>query len=326
MSSGSAETVDSVFKQYVQEQHFWKAVAEATRGELTLLARHARIRAETEARAKTLGSVVGKLYRKPDRYRQLADFRDLAGARVIVPFVSDVDPMAAAIGSHPSLDIITDETKVPQVAELSYQARHLDVQLLDDLVPSGWPTDFERRPALCEIQIQTFAQNLWANTSHLVTYKRTLPADIERRITRLIALCEIFDSESEQARDLALQSTDVIGSVADDLVRYFLALTGVGHDVDTTLAVVAMLYSAVADNERDTYRDRIETFVDQHAERLGSLLTSDPGSHGIPMLVRPEILFVLERLSNAQMSLERVWSESFPEADLGAIARAWGPE
>ncbi len=97
--------------------------------------RNTRVLGKVEAHAKTTGSVIGKTYRKPDDYSSLDAFRDLAGARVLVPFADDVEPLAHEIHAHPDITVFLDEVKVRKPDHLTYQARHLDIVLSPDVAP-----------------------------------------------------------------------------------------------------------------------------------------------------------------------------------------------
>lgn len=324
VSATSQPPINEIFQQHLEEVSFWQLVADATAAELWNVIRHERISGKVEARAKTTGSVIGKAYRRPDTHSTLAAFGDLAGARVLVPFASDVEPVARELSEHPDFTVLKDEVKIRKPEELRYQARHLDVGLGSafDLVP---PMGFGTRLICCEVQIQTFAQSLWASVSHLVTYKRELPDDVRRRVNRLVALCEIFDDEATQSRILALENVDAVGLIAEQLQMYFFGVTGEIHDPDQAVALVARLLPTLDDSEQAGYADLLESFVHEHGARLRQLLTDRPEARGLHWLLRPEVILILERLTRKPARLTEVWIQEFPEADLNALAAAWGP-
>lgn len=324
MSTPSPAAVHEIFQAHLREVDFWQSVAETVAEQLQQALRHLRIPGKVEARAKTTGSVVGKAYRRPDAYEALSAFRDLAGARVLVPFTSDVEPVANELKGNPDLRVIKDEVKVRKADELTYQARHLDIELgpAFELTP---PVDFGGRRVLCEVQIQTFAQSLWASVSHLVVYKRELPDDIRARVNRLVALCEIFDDEAVQSRSLALQTVDTLGVIAAELQRYFFGITGVQHDPEQAVVLVGRLLPAISDEELPTYLSLLETFVQEHGIRLTQLLTDRPEARGIFWLLRPESILVFERLTRRPAALRQVWACEFPPGDLDALEAVWGP-
>lgn len=324
MSAPDHPPINALFHQHLREVGFWRSVADTMGNELRKVVRHTRVPGKVEARAKTTGSVIGKAYRKPDSYSTLAAFRDLAGARVLVPFTSDVEPIARELGQHPDLTVLKDETKTRRPDELRYLARHLDVEL-GSAFGLTLPPDFGDRAICCEVQIQTFAQSLWASVSHLVTYKRELPDAIHSRMNRLIALCEIFDDEAAESRVLAVENVDAIGLIAQEVQHYFFGVTGEMHDADQAVALVARLLPALDDAEQATYPSLLESFVQTYGERLSQLLTDRPEARELPWLLRPEVIMILERLTRGPARLRAVWADEFPTSDLDAIEAAWGP-
>ena len=323
VSAPSGPPINDIFQTHLVEVDFWRGVADAVADELRKIVRHTRIAGKVEARAKTTGSVIGKAYRK-DGYSSLAAFGDLAGARVLVPFTDDVEPIAAELHAHPDFDVIKDEPKIRKPDELKYQARHLDLELHADFGPPR-PSDFGDRRVLCELQIQTFAQSLWANVSHLVAYKRELPDEVASRVNRLVVLCEVFDDEAMSSRDLAMANVDAVGLIADELQRYFFGLTGELHDPEQSIALVSRLIPALDEDEQRTYPSLLETFVQKYGQRLTLLLTDRPEARELAWLLRPEVILIFERLTRKPNRLEGVWAGEFPPEDLAALAAAWGP-
>ncbi len=314
-----------VFTEHIQERDFWSEVAATMQVELDATIRRLRIAGKVEARAKTTGSVIGKAHRKPADYSELKNFGDLAGARITVPFEHNVEPIVEELQSDPRLLIVEDDTKVAGPTDLTYQARHLQLQLSGPIVPPRPESVGPERSIECELPIQTFAQNLWANTSHLITYKRELPPSVERRVNRLIALCEIFDNEAASARELALGSADDVEIIAAELQRYFHAITGAEPNPDQAVALVGALIEALDPAERADYPSVLEKFVTSHSARIADLLTDRPESRGIPLLLRPEAVLIFERLENAPARLRLAWQQLFTERDLDDLEAVWGP-
>lgn len=91
-----------------------------------------------------------------------------------------------------------------------------------------------------------------------------------------------------------------------------------------------MALTAVREDERADYVQRLEAFADQHRERLQELLRaygpgSAPAEHGRYALVgQPESLVICERLESAPLLLNGVWSDELPEILLDDLAFAWG--
>lgn len=322
-SDDLASAVHRVFEQHLAERDFWPGVVETVKAELATTMRRLRISGKVEGRPKSTGSVVGKTMRKPDRYGDLAQFGDLAAARALVPFPSDVEPFASEIHRHPGFSVLEDDIKRRSPQMLHYQARHMELEV-------DWsyfrPGETPPRPVRCELQIQTLAESLWASTSHLVTYKRdNLPDDVQLRVNRLIVLCELFDAEIEAARDLALQNVDLVALIANDLDRYFTGITGSPTGPGTSLEVIGQLIEALEPDEHDTYAAELERFVSTFGDRLVHLLTLNPEARGNPWFLRPEAIFALERLTTRPNRFAVVWDRVLSSTDREQLAAAWGP-
>jgi ppGpp synthetase/RelA/SpoT-type nucleotidyltranferase len=324
VSNEGVLAIDAMFRQHLQEFPFWQNVVDAITEDFERVIRLLRIPGKVESRAKSTGSVIGKAYRKPGEYSVLASFGDLAAARILVPFASDVELVVRELSGHPDLTLRKDDEKVRKVNELTYQARHLDF-ILDPSFRVVPPPEFGDRQVRCEVQIQTFAQSLWASVSHLVTYKRELPEDVHRRVNRLVVLCELFDDEAEQSRALALASVDAVGLIASELQRYYFGITGRAHDPYQSMAIVSRLLPAFEESESSTYTEVLDKFVGSYGDRLAQLLTDRPEARGLSWLLRPEAILVFERITNGPMKFARVWDEQFLQADREGLAAAWGP-
>jgi ppGpp synthetase/RelA/SpoT-type nucleotidyltranferase len=324
--SANSPPINEIFKQHLLEVDFWRSVAATAERVLREVLRQTRIPGKVEARTKTTGSVIGKVYRKPTEYTSLSRFKDLAGARVLVPFAADVEPIALEIHNHPDMVVAFDEVKKRKPTEIKYQARHLDLVLDPGSFGLQVPAGFDDREIFCEVQIQTFAQSLWANVSHLVTYKRDpLPEEVHARVNRLVVLCEVFDDEVAASRSLAEESIDTVARTAEELQRSFFGITGEVHDPDQAVSLVARLLPALHTEEQVNYPSILELFISDYGQRLTLLLTDRPEARGLPWLLRPEVLLIFERITNAPSSLRAAWAQEFPIADLDALEAAWGP-
>ena len=158
-----------------------------------------------DSRAKEVHSFVKKIVRKTITEQKYSSpyeqTPDKAGARIIVTYASDV-PIIEAIVAR-LFDIQKHEKKQLGHAELGYLGSHFEVTLPEAQIK---PEQQDFQGKVCEIQIHTHAQNLWASVSHELLYKpaQEPPEQIQRLVYRLVALLEIFDSEVHGARQAVL--------------------------------------------------------------------------------------------------------------------------
>ncbi|MFD5935702.1 hypothetical protein [Streptomyces sp. NPDC060333] len=95
--------------------------------------------------------------------------------------------------------------------------------------------------------------------------------------------------------------------------------------------ILTVALSAVREDERAGYVERLQAFAEQHRARLEELLRSyGPGSrpaeHGRYMLAgQPESLIVCERMETAPFLLRGRWQKALETVLLDDLEFAWGP-
>lgn len=125
-----------------------------------------------------------------------------------------------------------------------------------------------------------------------------------------------------------LEARDVLA--AAERFPWAVAAPGTRHWPDGSDFLDVAL-SAVGNEEREGYIERLEEFVEQHRARLEELLHaygpgSMPASHGRYGLIgQPETLVILERMETAPMLLRGLWKEELETVLLDDLEFAWGP-
>ncbi|MFG2097172.1 hypothetical protein [Streptomyces sp. NPDC048612] len=125
-----------------------------------------------------------------------------------------------------------------------------------------------------------------------------------------------------------LEAKDVLA--AAECFSWAVAAPGTRHWPDGSDFLDVAL-SAVGDEERAGYIERLEAFVEEHRDRLEELLRaygpgSRPASHGRYALVgQPETLVILERMETAPFLLRGRWEKELETVFLDDLEFAWGP-
>ncbi len=115
---------------------------------------------------------------KPKYHHPLEEIQDQIGARIIVYYRSDVEPVAQKILAE-FREVEDRPIEQPDPETFSYEARHIVCFIPPDLQASHKPPiDF------FELQISTLFQHAWAEANHDLGYKapRDLEYDDRRRI------------------------------------------------------------------------------------------------------------------------------------------------
>ncbi len=151
------------------------------------------------SRAKTLNSFLEKLQRK--NYEDpFTEITDLAGARVVCLYRSDIDQIDEVIRSE--FEIVEDSDKISSLApdQFGYIARHFIVRL--GRASSGARYD-DLKSLSCEVQVRTVVQDAWAIIQHHMVYKREsqAPAQVQRKLNSLAGLFETADDQFERIRE-----------------------------------------------------------------------------------------------------------------------------
>ncbi|AWN32618.1 hypothetical protein [Streptomyces sp. NEAU-S7GS2] len=132
-----------------------------------------------------------------------------------------------------------------------------------------------------------------------------------------------------QAPAVALDAKDILAAAQ----RCTWALTDPDNFLipEASEEILTVALSAVGEDERYGYAQRLEEFAEQHRERLEELLRaygpgSRPASHGRYMLVgQPESLIICERMDANPFLLRGRWEKELEEVLLDDIEFAWGP-
>ena len=102
---------------------------------------------------------------------------DLAGVRIICPFLSDVYKVVRMIKKNDMMTIIEEKDYITHPKDSGYTSYHLVVKI---------PVSFlnHTKDIEVEIQIRTLAMDFWASLDHQIRYKfeGDVPADISNQI------------------------------------------------------------------------------------------------------------------------------------------------
>lgn len=120
------------------------------------------------SRIKSKESIIYKMQKKGlpmTASALLNNVHDIAGVRVVCPFIEDVYYVARMLVKQRDLEIleVKDYIRVPK--ENGYRSLHLIVTVQVDFAESS-------RKIPVEIQIRTIAMDFWASTEHQLRYKK----------------------------------------------------------------------------------------------------------------------------------------------------------
>ncbi len=125
--------------------------------------------ASISSRIKSKESIIHKMEKKglPMTLSAMEkNIHDIAGVRVVCPFIEDVYYVARMLARQKIIDLITVKDYIREPKENGYRSLHL---ILDVHV------DFSESNAVVpvEVQIRTIAMDFWASTEHQLRYKKS---------------------------------------------------------------------------------------------------------------------------------------------------------
>lgn len=265
---------------------------------------------------------VGRKYNDP-----LREITDKAGVRVMVMYERDVERAVRAVRDTFTCLKVDRKLDALEYQKNGYLGTHLDVQLTAEQATGELAAMAGRT---FEVQVRTLAQSAWAEVSHAQLYKppADVPAELKRRIYRLVALVELFDNEVEAFRREAEQTPGY--SEAATVAALGVLLASLGNTRSPNRQLTAELAAAIVplyDSPPEEVTATVEAFAVENAAGLRNVIAEGeqgPSRDLNPLLVQPELPMVCERLEHDRVRLEQAWPLSVPTQWLEDLAEKWG--
>lgn len=153
--------------------------------------RHDRNPIETiKSRLKSPESIYEKLVRKEldisvDAIEE--NLCDVAGIRVICPFVDDIYMLSDCLLNQDDIRLIRKKDYIESPKPNGYRSLHLIVEVpifLQD----------EKKPMKVEVQLRTIAMDFWASLEHRLRYKKNLPPQLAEQLAFELNQCAQISS------------------------------------------------------------------------------------------------------------------------------------
>ena len=110
------------------------------------------------------------------------NLNDVAGVRVICPFIDDIYKVAKMLVQQDDITQIRVKDYIRNPKSNGYRSYHMIVQ-----VPVFFSS--EKKPMRVEVQIRTVAMDFWASLEHKMKYKKGLSEEVIQAITDDLAEC-----------------------------------------------------------------------------------------------------------------------------------------
>lgn len=163
-----------------------------------------------KSRVKSPSSIHDKLKRRGFPFTEqsiIHNLDDVAGVRVVCPFISDVYTIAQLITAQDDITVLKIKDYIKNPKDNGYRSYHVIVEVpvyfSDGLVPMR-----------AEIQIRTIGMDFWASVDHQLHYKRSIVPGIDvSSIERALALCADTVNETDRRMEAI---KDLIGDFVSE--------------------------------------------------------------------------------------------------------------
>lgn len=138
-----------------------------------------------KTRLKSTESILEKLHRKNlpmDMAAVEENLYDVAGIRVICPFINDIYCLADCLLQQDDVTLIEKKDYIKNPKENGYRSLHLIVEtpiFLQD----------EKRMMKVEVQLRTIAMDFWASLEHRMRYKKNLNPELSDMLSAELKDC-----------------------------------------------------------------------------------------------------------------------------------------
>lgn len=149
-----------------------------------------------KSRIKSPESIANKLQKKnlPVTFESMTNnLNDIAGVRVICPYISDIYTIKDILLKQPDITLIEEKDYIANPKESGYRSMHVVIEVPVYLSET-------QHNVKVEIQLRTIAMDFWASLEHQLRYKTTskVPDSIRRELKRCAETIAMTDQEMEE--------------------------------------------------------------------------------------------------------------------------------
>ena len=181
---------------YIQTVGELKIKFRGVRKQYRKVNRHSPIEFVT-GRVKPIESIQEKMALRHIKLENLAqDMQDIAGIRIMVQFVDDVEEVLDIIRKRKDMRVVHERDYINNMKASGYRSYHVVVQYPVDTINGN-------QTVLAEIQIRTLSMNFWATIEHSLNYKYrgNFPEEIKQRLEITAKIAYQLDEEMRKIRD-----------------------------------------------------------------------------------------------------------------------------
>lgn len=206
----SPQDLLETFADMEQDMALYESGIQEVRTKLEILQRDARFGAghnpieSIKSRIKKPMSIIEKMHRKgyPISLESMrANLNDVAGIRVICPFIEDIYTVVEMLSRQDDLTVIEKKDYIQNPKPNGYRSYHMILEVpvfLSD----------RKQPVRVEVQLRTIAMDFWASLEHKIYYKfeGNAPEYISRELRECSGIVSILDEKMLSLNEAILKA------------------------------------------------------------------------------------------------------------------------
>ncbi|WEV61350.1 GTP pyrophosphokinase family protein [Streptococcaceae bacterium ESL0729] len=148
-------------------------------------------------RVKPVESIIKKAKLRGVKRENLDhEMQDIAGIRIMVQFVEDVEEVLELLRKRKDFNIIQERDYIKNQKASGYRSYHVVIEYPAETING-------HKVILAEIQIRTLAMNFWATIEHSLNYKYQgeFPKELKERIAKTAKIAYDLDQEMSEIRE-----------------------------------------------------------------------------------------------------------------------------
>ncbi len=157
-----------------------------------------------KTRLKTPESIAEKMERRglPFDFALVErEIKDIAGVRVICPFISDIYTIAERLLMREDIKLLERRDYIREPKKNGYRSLHLIVQVPIYLTEG-------KRMMCVEIQLRTIAMDFWASLDHRLSYKKEMDLAITQQLHEELIACSNESSKLDERMEAVRNAID----------------------------------------------------------------------------------------------------------------------
>ena len=129
------------------------------------------------------------------------EIKDIAGVRVICPFISDIYTIAERLLMREDIKLLERRDYIREPKKNGYRSLHLIVQVPIYLTEG-------KRMMCVEIQLRTIAMDFWASLDHRLSYKKEMDLAITQQLHEELIACSNESSKLDERMEAVRNAID----------------------------------------------------------------------------------------------------------------------